>query len=100
MDSMFHLWRISFARSMMIFRRASRMSSILSKLTLALQGPTRFMFSQLAAICAELTPLQLVVYNLLYSKRLGCSPKGYPTIYLLDPTVNFNRTVASGSRNQ
>ena len=38
MDSMFHLWRISLARSMMIFRRASRMSSILSRVTLAAQG--------------------------------------------------------------
>ena len=60
MDSMFHLWRISLARSMMIFRRASRMSSTLSSKTLALQGPTRFMLSMLAAIRAVLTRSRLV----------------------------------------
>ena len=60
MDSMFHLCRISLARSMMIFLRASRMSSILSRETLALQGPTRFMLSMLAAIRAVLTRSRLV----------------------------------------
>ena len=60
MDSMFHLWRISLARSIMIFRRASRMSSILSSKTLALQGPTRFMLSMLAAIRAVETRSRLV----------------------------------------
>jgi len=57
---MFHLCRISLARSMMIFRRASRMSSILSRLTLAWQGPTRFMLSTLAAMSAVLTRSRLV----------------------------------------
>jgi hypothetical protein len=57
---MFHLWRISLARSIMIFRRASRMSSILSSKTLALQGPTRFMLSMLAAIRAVETRSRLV----------------------------------------
>ena len=57
---MFHLWRISFARSMIIFRRASRMSSILSRLTLAEQGPTRFMLSTLAAMSAVETRSKLV----------------------------------------
>ena len=57
---MFHLCRISFARSIMIFLRASRMSSTLSSVTLALQGPTRFMLSMLAAISAVLTRSRLV----------------------------------------
>ena len=57
---MFHLWRISLARSMIIFRRASRMSSIFSKSTLAEQGPTRFMLSTLAAIRAVETRSRLV----------------------------------------
>ncbi len=57
---MFHRWRISLARSMMTFRRASRMSSILSRLTLALQGPTRLMLSTLAAISAVDTRSRLV----------------------------------------
>jgi len=57
---MFHRWRISLARSMMIFRRASRMSSILSRLTFAEQGPTRFMLSTLAAISAVETRSRLV----------------------------------------
>ena len=57
---MFHLCRISFARSIIIFRLASRMSSILSSVTLAEQGPTRFMLSMLAAIRAVLTRSRLV----------------------------------------
>ena len=57
---MFHLWRISLARSMMIFRRASRMSSIFSRLTLAEHGPTRLMLSMLAAISAVETLSRLV----------------------------------------
>ena len=57
---MFHLWRISLARSMITFRRASRMSSMRSRLTLALQGPTRFMLSTLAAIRAVDTRSKLV----------------------------------------
>ena len=57
---MFHLWRISLARSIIIFRLASRISSILSRNTLALHGPTRFMLSTLAAINAVLTRSRLV----------------------------------------
>ena len=57
---MFHLCRISLARSMIIFRRASRISSILSKVTLAEHGPTRFMLSTLAAIKAVETRSRLV----------------------------------------
>jgi len=57
---MFHLWRISLARSIIILRLASRMSSILSRDTLAEQGPTRFMLSMLAAINAVLTLSKLV----------------------------------------
>ena len=57
---MFHLWRISLARSIMIFLRASRISSTLSRFTFALQGPTRFMLSTLAAINAVLTRSRLV----------------------------------------
>jgi len=57
---MFHLWRISLARSMIIFRRASRISSILSSVTLALQGPTRLMLSTLAAMRAVETRSRLV----------------------------------------
>ena len=57
---MFHLWRISLARSMMIFRRASRMSSIFSRLTLAPHGPTRLMLSMLAAMSAVETRSRLV----------------------------------------
>lgn len=57
---MFHLWRISLARSMITFRRASRMSSILSRLTLAEHGPTRFMLSTLAAMRAVETRSRLV----------------------------------------
>jgi hypothetical protein len=60
MDSMFHLWRISLARSIITLRLASRMSSILSRFTLAEQGPTRFMLSILAAIRAVLTRSRLV----------------------------------------
>jgi len=45
---------------MMIFRRASRMSSIFSRFTLAEQGPTRFMLSTLAAINAVDTRSKLV----------------------------------------
>lgn len=45
---------------MMIFRRASRMSSIFSRLTFALHGPTRFMLSMLAAISAVETRSRLV----------------------------------------
>ncbi len=60
MDSMFHLCRISFARSMIILRLASRMSSILSRVTFAEHGPTRFMLSMLAAISAVLTRSRLV----------------------------------------
>jgi hypothetical protein len=44
----------------MIFRRASRMSSILSRFTFAEQGPTRFMLSTLAAISAVETRSRLV----------------------------------------
>jgi len=57
---MFHLWRISLARSIIILRLASRISSILSRNTLALHGPTRFMLSTLAAINAVLTRSRLV----------------------------------------
>jgi len=57
---MFHLWRISFARSIMIFRRASLTSSTFSRVTLAAQGPTLFMLSILAAIRAVLTRSRLV----------------------------------------
>jgi hypothetical protein len=57
---MFHLWRISLALSMMSFRLASRMSSILSSVTFALHGPTRFMLSTLAAINAVDTRSRLV----------------------------------------
>ena len=45
---------------MIIFRRASRMSSILSRLTLAEQGPTRLMLSTLAAMRAVETRSRLV----------------------------------------
>ncbi len=45
---------------MIIFRRASRMSSILSNVTLAEQGPTRFMLSTLAAMRAVETRSRLV----------------------------------------
>jgi hypothetical protein len=45
---------------MMIFLRASRTSSILSRVTFAEQGPTRFMLSMLAAISAVLTRSRLV----------------------------------------
>ena len=48
------------ARSMIIFRRASRISSILSSVTLALQGPTRLMLSTLAAMRAVETRSRLV----------------------------------------
>ena len=44
----------------MIFRRASRMSSIFSRLTLAEHGPTRFILSMLAAIRAVETLSRLV----------------------------------------
>jgi len=57
---MFHLCRMSLARSMMIFRLASRISSIFSKMTLALHGPTRLMLSTLAAMSAVLTRSRLV----------------------------------------
>jgi len=57
---MFHLWRISLARSIITLRLASRMSSILSRDTLAEQGPTRFMLSMLAAIRAVDTRSRLV----------------------------------------
>ena len=57
---MFQRWRISLARSIMIFRRASRISSILSRLTFAEHGPTRFMLSTLAAISAVETRSRLV----------------------------------------
>jgi len=57
---MFHLCRMSLARSMIIFLRASRMSSIFSRRTFALQGPTRFMLSTLAAMSAVLTRSRLV----------------------------------------
>ncbi len=59
-DSIVHLCRISFARSIIIFLRASRTSSILSKLTLAEHGPTRLMLSILAAISAVETLSKLV----------------------------------------
>ena len=45
---------------MIIFRRASRMSSIFSKVTLAEHGPTRLMLSTLAAISAVETRSRLV----------------------------------------
>ena len=45
---------------MIIFRRASRMSSILSNVTFAEHGPTRFMLSTLAAIRAVETRSKLV----------------------------------------
>ncbi len=48
------------ARSMMIFLRASRMSSILSRNTFAEQGPTRLMLSTDAAMSAVLTRSRLV----------------------------------------
>lgn len=57
---MFQRCRISLARSMMIFRRASLMSSMRSRLTLALHGPTRFMLSTLAAMRAVDTRSRLV----------------------------------------
>jgi hypothetical protein len=57
---MVHLCRISFARSIMIFLRASRMSSIFSRLTLAEHGPTRLMLSMLAAMSAVETLSRLV----------------------------------------
>ena len=57
---MFHLCRISFALSMIIFRLASRISSIFSRLTFAEHGPTRLMLSMLAAISAVDTRSRLV----------------------------------------
>ena len=48
------------ARSMIILLRASRMSSILSRPTLAEHGPTRLMLSMLAAISAVETLPKLV----------------------------------------
>jgi hypothetical protein len=57
---MFHLCRISLARSIITFRLASLMSSILSRSTLAEQGPTRFMLSTLAAMRAVETRSRLV----------------------------------------
>ena len=57
---MFHLWRISLALSMITFRLASLMSSILSSRTFALHGPTRFMLSTLAAMSAVETRSRLV----------------------------------------
>jgi hypothetical protein len=57
---MFHLCRISLARSMITFRLASLMSSIFSRRTLAEQGPTRFMLSTLAAMRAVETRSRLV----------------------------------------
>lgn len=57
---MFHLWRISLARSIMILRRASLMSSIFSRITFAEHGPTRFMLSTLAAMSAVDTRSKLV----------------------------------------
>jgi hypothetical protein len=45
---------------MIIFLRASRMSSILSRSTFAEQGPTRLMLSTLAAMRAVLTRSRLV----------------------------------------
>ncbi len=51
---------MSLARSIMIFLRASRMSSILSRNTFAPQGPTRFMLSTLAAMRAVDTRSRLV----------------------------------------
>ena len=45
---------------MITFLRASRMSSTLSKVTFAEQGPTRFMLSTLAAIRAVETRSKLV----------------------------------------
>ena len=57
---MFHLCRISLARSIITFRLASLMSSTLSRITLAEHGPTRFMLSTLAAINAVLTRSKLV----------------------------------------
>ena len=72
---MFHLCRISFARSMITLRLASRMSSILSRFTFAEQGPTRFMLSMLAAISAVLTRSRLVGMVMLPVVRsfLECS---------------------------
>ena len=57
---MFHLCRISLARSIITFRLASLISSILSNVTLAEQGPTRFILSTLAAIRAVETRSRLV----------------------------------------
>lgn len=57
---MFQRCRISLALSMISFLRASRMSSMRSKPTLALQGPTRFMLSTLAAMSAVDTRSRLV----------------------------------------
>jgi len=57
---MFHLCRISLARSIITFRLASLMSSIFSRRTLAEQGPTRFMLSTLAAMRAVETRSRLV----------------------------------------
>ena len=45
---------------MMIFRRASRISSIFSRVTFAEHGPTRFMLSTLAAMRAVETRSRLV----------------------------------------
>ena len=45
---------------MIIFRLASRISSILSRVTFAEHGPTRFMLSTLAAIKAVDTRSRLV----------------------------------------
>jgi len=59
-DSIFQRWRISLARSIIIFLLASRISSIRSKITLAEQGPTRFILSTLAAINAVETRSKLV----------------------------------------
>jgi len=58
--SMFHLWRISLARSIMTFRLASRMSSIFSRVTFEPHGPMRFMLSMLAVINAVETRSRLV----------------------------------------
>lgn len=58
--SMFHLCRICLALSMIIFRLVSRISSIFSSVTLAWQGPTRFMLSRLAAMIAVDTLSRLV----------------------------------------
>ncbi len=95
---MFQRCRISFALSIISFLRASRMSSMRSKLTLAPHGPTRFMLSTLAAIRAVDTRSRLVGIVMLPFVRSFLECRSISILPIL-PVFCSSRRSSSGPKS-